>query len=182
MSKVLVYIADGMEEVECLAVVDMLRRGGAEVRMASVNGKEEVTGAHGIRVGADCLLADSDPDSADMLFLPGGMPGTRYLRESEEVCAALKAAAASGKHLAAICAAPSVLGQLHLLEGKKATCYPGFEDKLLGAEYCSDGVVTDGAVTTARGVGFAVDLGLELVRVLLGEEKSVEIREAIQHP
>lgn len=182
MSKVLVYIADGMEEVECLSVVDMLRRGGAEVQMVSINGKAEVTGAHGIRVGADCLLADSDPDSADMLFLPGGMPGTKYLRESEEVCGALKAAAAAGKHLAAICAAPSVLGELRLLEGKKATCYPGFEAQLLGAEYCHDGVVTDGAVTTARGVGFAVDLGLELVRILMGAEKSAEIRESIQHP
>ena len=157
MSKVLVYIADGMEEVECLSVVDMLRRGGVEVQMVSINGKAEVTGAHGIRVGADCLLEGSDPDSADMLFLPGGMPGTRYLRESEEV-------------------------GLGLLKGKKATCYPGFEKQLLGAEYCHDGVVTDGAVTTARGVGFAVDLGLELVRILLGEEKSAEIRESIQHP
>ena len=182
MSKVLVYIADGMEEVECLSVVDMLRRGGVETQMVSINGKTEVIGAHSIRVGADCLLADSDPDGADMLFLPGGMPGTKYLRESPEVCDALKAAAAAGKHLAAICAAPSVLGELHLLEGKKATCYPGFEDRLLGAEYCHDGVVTDGAVTTSRGVGFAVDLGLELVRILQGEEKSAEIRESIQHP
>ena len=132
MSKVLVYIADGMEEVECLAVVDMLRRGGAEVRMASVNGKTEVTGAHGIRVGADCLLADSDPDSADMLFLPGGMPGTKYLRESEEVCAALKAASASGKHLAAICAAPSVLGQLHLLEEKRLPVIPALKTSFWG--------------------------------------------------
>lgn len=119
MSKVLVYIADGMEEVECLSVVDMLRRGGVETQMVSINGKTEVIGAHSIRVGADCLLADSDPDGADMLFLPGGMPGTKYLRESPEVCDALKAAAAAGKHLAAICAAPSVLGELHLLEGKK---------------------------------------------------------------
>lgn len=182
MSKVLVYIADGMEEVECLSVVDMLRRGGVETQMVSINGKTEVTGAHGIRVGADCLLADSDPDGADMLFLPGGMPGTKYLRESQEVCDALKAAAAAGKHLAAICAAPSVLGELYLLEGKKATCYPGFEERLLGAEYCHDGVVTDGTVTTSRGVGFAVDLGLELVRILQGEEKSAEIRESIQHP
>ena len=115
MSKVLVYIADGMEEVECLSVVDMLRRGGVETQMVSINGKTEVIGAHSIRVGADCLLADGDPDGADMLFLPGGMPGTKYLRESPEVCDALKAAAAAGKHLAAICAAPSVLGELHLL-------------------------------------------------------------------
>ena len=84
--------------------------------------------------------------------------------------------------MAAICAAPSVLGELHLLEGKKATCYPGFEETLLGARYCSDGVVTDGKVTTARGVGFAVDLGLELLRILRGAEKAGEIRDAIQHP
>ena len=182
MSKVLVYIADGMEEVECLAVVDMLRRGGVEVQMAAVNGKAEVTGAHQIRVGADCAIGDSDPDSADLLFLPGGMPGTTHLRESEAVCGALKKAAADGRRLAAICAAPSVLGELGLLEGKKATCYPGFEDRLRGAVYCHDGVVTDGNITTARGVGFAVDLGLELLRLLKGEKLAGEIKAAIQHP
>lgn len=182
MSKVLVYIANGMEEVECLAVVDLLRRGGVEVELVSIHGTMEVTGSHGIRVGADRVLADSRPEEADLLFLPGGMPGTRYLRESEAVCGALRAAASSGRRLAAICAAPSVLGELHLLEGKKATCYPGFEDKLLGAQYCHDGVVTDGKITTARGVGFAIDLGLELLRVLKGDGAAAEIKAAIQHP
>ena len=182
MSKVLAYIADGMEEVECLSVVDMLRRGGVEVQLVSVNGKMEVTGAHNIRVGADCLLEASDPDSADLLFLPGGMPGTTHLRESEGVCAALRKAAADGRRLAAICAAPSVLGELGLLEGKKATCYPGFEGQLLGVSYTHEGVVTDGNITTARGVGFAIDLGLELLRVLKGEKPAEEIKAAIQHP
>ena len=182
MKRTVMFFAEGFETVEALMVVDILRRGGVEVVMTAIGEEEMVYSAQGIGVEMDATMDEIDVLDFDAVILPGGMPGTKYLRESEEVCAALKAASASGKHLAAICAAPSVLGQLHLLEGKKATCYPGFEDQLLGAEYCSDGVVTDGAVTTARGVGFAVDLGLELVRVLLGEEKSVEIREAIQHP
>src|SRR5699024_10239803 len=98
------------------------------------------------------------------------------------VCAALRKAAADGRRLAAICAAPSVLGELGLLEGKKATCYPGFEGQLLGASYTHEGVVTDGNITTARGVGFAIDLGLELLRVLKGEKPAEEIKAAIQHP
>lgn len=182
MSKVLAYLADGMEEVECLGVVDMLRRGGVEVQMVSIHGRKKVTGAHGIEVGADCLLEESKPEEADCLFLPGGMPGTKYLMENELVCRALKNGAKAGKHLAAICAAPSVLGQLHLLEGRKATCYPGFEEQLLGAKYCSQGVVTDGNITTARGVGFAIDLGLELIRILEGSGKADSVKAAIQHP
>ena len=99
----------------------------------------------------------------------------------EGLCAALKEAAQSGRRVAAICAAPSVLGQLGLLEGKQATCYPGFEDQLKGASYTRTGVVTDGNVTTARGLGYALDLGLELVRLLQGEEKAAKIKAAIQY-
>jgi len=182
MSKVLAYLANGMEEVECLSVVDMLKRGGVEVQMVSIHETKKVTGAHGIEIGADCLLKESKPEEADCLFLPGGMPGTKYLSECKAVCEALVNGAKAGKHLAAICAAPSVLGQLRLLEGKKATCYPGFEDQLLGATYCHDGVITDGKVTTARGVGFAIDLGLELVRVLEGDGKAQSVKASIQHP
>lgn len=178
--KVIAYTANGMEEVECLAVVDVLRRAGIEVVMTSITDDIRVTGSHKITIEADALIKDVDPSQADMLFLPGGMPGTTNLGACEQVTEALKQAAADGRRVAAICAAPSVLGDLHILEGKKATCYPGFEPRLSGAEYVHDGVVTDGNITTARGMGYAVALGLELVKVLISEEKALEIKASIQ--
>lgn len=182
MSKVSVFMADGMEEVECLAVVDMLRRGGVETETVSVMDSLWVAGSHGITVKADKLFAEGAFADSDLLFLPGGVPGTPNLAAHEGLCALLKEFAAGGKRLAAICAAPSVLGGLGLLEGKKATCYPGWEEKLTGAQCTGAGVVTDGTVTTGRGVGFAIDLGLELVRLLEGEERFLEVKAAIQHP
>ena len=182
MSKLAVFLANGMEEVECLAVVDVARRAGINVRMVSVTGELTVTGSHGIAVQADELFDADVCRSADALYLPGGMPGTTNLGAHGGVCALAQEFAAQGKHVAALCAAPSVLGRLGLLRGKNATCYPGFEDQLGGAQYTRDGVVTDGNVTTGRGLGFAVDLGLELVRVLEGEEKSLDIKARIQHP
>ena len=182
MSKVSAFMADGMEEVECLAVVDMLRRGGVEVQTVSVMGRRQVTGSHRIEIQADCVFEEADFSDSDVLFLPGGVPGTPNLAAHEGLCSLLKKFAAEGKRLAAICAAPSVLGGLGLLAGKTATCYPGWEDQLLGAAYTRQGVITDGNITTARGVGFAIDLGIELVRLLEGEEKAASVKESIQHP
>ena len=180
MAKVISYMANGLEEVECLAVVDVLRRAGVEVILTSIHDSKKIKGSHNIFIGADALAKDVDASSADMIFLPGGMPGTRYLGECEIVTEAVKKAAAEGRRVAAICAAPSVLGELHLLERKKATCYPGFEDKLYGAEHVTDGVVTDGNITTCRGLGYAIALGLELIKLLISEEKALEIKAAIQ--
>ena len=180
MAKVIAYMANGLEEVECLAVVDVLRRAGIEVILASIHESRKIKGSHNIYIGADALAKDVDASRADLIFLPGGMPGTRYLGECEIVANAVKQAVADGRRVAAICAAPSVLGELHLLEGKKATCYPGFEEKLYGAQHVPDGVVTDGNITTCRGLGYAIALGLELIRVLISEEKSLEIKRAIQ--
>ncbi|MGN0295090.1 MAG: DJ-1 family glyoxalase III [Lachnospiraceae bacterium] len=180
MAKVIAYMANGLEEVECLAVVDVLRRAGIEVILTSIHDRKKIEGAHHIFIGADALAKDVDASEADLIFLPGGMPGTRYLGECEIVTGAVKQAVADGRRVAAICAAPSVLGELHLLEGRKATCYPGFEDKLYGAQHVSDGVVTDGNITTCRGLGYAVALGLELIKLLISEEKSLEIKAAIQ--
>ena len=179
MSKVLVYIADGMEEVECLSVVDMLRRGGVETQMVSINGKTEVIGAHSIRVGADCLLADSDPDGADMLFLPGGMPGTLHLGESEAVKKALMLMNEAGKIVAAICAAPGVLGKHGLLEGKNACSYPEHEVNLRGANVSRAPVVVDGNIVTSRGLGTAMEFAFQLLELLESKEKADEIKEAI---
>lgn len=181
MSKVYVFMAQGLEEVECLAVVDVLLRGGLEVLLVSVGTEKLVTGSHGFRIQADALMQDLDPEEADVLFLPGGMPGTKNLAACKPLCDVLLKAHEQGKRIAAICAAPSVLGELHILEGKKATCYPGYEAALLGADYTGAGVVTDGHVTTARGLGYALDLGLELLRILKGEETAEKIKKSIQY-
>lgn len=182
MSKVYAFLATGFEEVECLAVVDVLRRAKIEVIMVSITGNTSVTGSHNITVAADALYEDCDFSDADMLFLPGGMPGTKYLAAHEALCNLIKRCDADKKYLAAICAAPSVFGGLHLLNGKHVTCYPGFEDKCIGAVIEKAGVVTDGHITTSRGLGFAIDLGLELIRILSGAELSANIKDAIQHP
>ena len=181
MSKVYAFMADGLEEIECLAVVDILRRAGVEIETVSITGDDWITGSHGIRIITDKLWREIEIGGDEVLFLPGGMPGTKYLGEFAPLCEALKKHAAAGGRMAAICAAPSVLGDLGLLQGKKATCYPGFEERLTGAAYVSDGVVTDGNVTTARGMGFAIDLGLELVRLLKSEDEAGNLKAEIQH-
>lgn len=170
MAKVYAYLAEGLEEVECLAVVDVLRRSGVDVTMVSITGAKEITGSHGIKFMADALFEEANSDAADVLFLPGGMPGTNHLKAHEGLKAAIEKANKQGRRVAAICAAPSVLGSMGLLKGRTATCYPGFEDQLTGVSYTSQGVVTDGNITTSRGLGYALDLGLELIRLLQGPQ------------
>ena len=162
MSKVNVYLADGFEEVEGLTVVDLLRRAGIETDMVSIMGRKEITGARKIPVLADKLFEEQD--DSDVIVLPGGMPGTIHLGEDETVNRVIKEFATAGKLVAAICAAPSVLGQAGILEGKKATCHPGFEEKLTGADCKLDPVVCDGNIITSRGMGTAIPFALEIVR------------------
>lgn len=181
MGKVYAFLADGSEEVEALAVVDVLMRGGQEVKLVSVTGKKDIISAHHIKIETDYNFSEINCQDADILFIPGGMPGTRNLAAHEGLCNALKEAVSSGKRVAAICAAPSVLGGLGLLDGKKATCYPGFEKELKGAEYTKQGVVTDGLITTARGLGYALDLGVELLKLLTDEVHAREIKDSIQY-
>lgn len=175
------FLADGSEEVECLAVADVLKRAGVDVRLVSVMQEREIVSSHGIHIVCDAKIDEVSLAGADVLFLPGGMPGTRHLGACKTLVEALKAQLAAGGRVAAICAAPSVLGANGLLEGKQATCYPGFEGELRGAQHTHTGVVTDGLVTTARGLGYALDLGLELVRLLVGAEQAAEIKAAIQY-
>lgn len=181
MAKVYAFLADGSEEVELLAVVDVLIRGGQDVKLVSVTGKKDVISAHWVKIQADFDFSEVDCKDADVLFLPGGMPGTRNLGSHEGLVNALKEAHAENKRIAAICAAPSILGSLGILEGKKATCFPGFEPELKGAQYTRQGVVTDGNVTTARGLGYALDMGIELLRLLTDESHARQIKEAIQY-
>lgn len=183
MAKVYAMIANGTEEVECLMVVDLLRRGGVETVLVSAGEGRDVVTSHKIRVRADVVAAETDFSDGDAIFLPGGMPGSENLSACEPLLRALHQAAEEGRRIAAICAAPAVvLGRHGFLEGKTATCFPGFEQELKGAVYTRKGVVTDGIITTARGLGYAADLGLELLRLLVGEETSEKIRAKIQYP
>ena len=174
------FLANGFEEVEALAPLDLLRRAGCEVTTVGIGG-DMILGAHKIAVQADIpdtMFRDSRPD---MIILPGGMPGTRHLDESRTVDAALRSAANTGSYIAAICAAPSVLGKRGYLKGKKAVCFPGFEEYLDGAILQPKGVkvVTDGKIITAVGMGVAVEFGLALVRVLKGDEAANALCSAI---
>ncbi|MBE6690378.1 MAG: DJ-1/PfpI family protein [Ruminococcaceae bacterium] len=162
------FLANGFEEVEALAPLDLLRRAGLEVTTVGIGG-DVIRGAHGITVHADIpdgLFADAKPD---MIILPGGMPGAKNLDESRVVDAALKAAVRNNAYLAAICAAPMILGHRGLLEGKHATCYPGFEQELKGAILSPEKVVVDGRIITAAGMGVAIDFGLELIEQFTGD-------------
>lgn len=179
MAKVYVFLADGFEEVEGLTVVDLLRRAGEEVEMVSIMGRKQITGSHNIRVEADSLFEETGFSQGDLLVLPGGMPGTRYLGEHEGLCRLLGEWNREGKKIAAICAAPSVLGNLGLLEGKEAVCYPGFEDNLTGARIGSGKVAVDGNITTSRGVGTAIAFAAALIEQLEGSQKAEEIKKSI---
>lgn len=179
MAKVCVFTADGFEEIEGLTVVDLLRRAGQEVSMVSISNGLSVKGAHGIEIKADTFFDDVDYESVDMLVLPGGMPGTLNLGAHEGLCELLKDFAEKGKKVAAICAAPSVLGVLGILNGKKACCYPGFEEKLTGAEVSTDRVVRDGNITTSRGMGTAIAFSLDLIFQLEDEKCAEKIKKSI---
>ena len=134
MSKAAILIADGCEECEALIQVDMLRRAGIDIDMVSITGNRQVTSARDITFICDRVLSDFDADAYDAVILPGGMPGTKHLRDDSGVISVVKKYAAAGKLVAAICAAPTVLGFAGVLKGKNATCYPGMEDGLTGAQ------------------------------------------------
>ncbi|MDD4922334.1 MAG: DJ-1/PfpI family protein [Bacteroidales bacterium] len=175
MKQLLLFLAPGFEEIEAICALDILRRAGLNVSSVSITGDLHVVGAHGIAVEADCLYPEIDFDQAEMLILPGGQPGTKNLNVHEGLKAALTSFANAGKPLAAICAAPMILGQLGLLVGKEATCYPGNEVHLRGAKLSKKKVVKDGSIITASGPGVAIKFALQIVSFFLGEEKSEDI-------
>lgn len=181
MAKIYTFLGEGFEMVEALAVVDVLRRAGSEVVTVSVGKGKAVLSSHNVNVIADTLFEDNNYSDADCLFLPGGMPGTTNLGAHSGLASILKKQAASGKCVAAICAAPSVLGHLGILNGKNATCFPGFEDQLFGANLCKDRVVKDGQIFTSRGMGTAIDLGLALVENFYTKEVAEKISSGIQY-
>ena len=176
---VYLFLANGFEEIEALCPLDLLRRANVEVTTVGINGAETVMGAHGICVHADLpdtMFRDANPE---MVILPGGMPGAKNLDESRVVDTALRVASASNAYLAAICAAPMVLGHRGYLKNKNATCFPGFEGELDGAILSDRRVVRDGNVITAAGMGVALEFGLELVSALKGEAVAEELRRAV---
>lgn len=175
MKKAFVFLATGFEEMEALGTVDVLRRGGVEAKTVSITGEQVVAGAHGMEVKADCLFAETDFSAADALILPGGMPGSNNLNDCDPLKEQLIAQYKSGKIVAAICAAPLVLGGLGLLKGRRATCYPGFEPTLIGATVTGEATETDGNVITGRGPGLVFNFGLALLAALKNEAVAEEV-------
>lgn len=177
---VYVFLADGFEEVEALTPVDYVRRAGKTVVTVGVTGKT-VTGAHNIPVMCDILIDDFNVSASDEgIILPGGMPGTLNLEASDNVQAAIDFCVENEKMIAAICAAPSILGHKNLLQGKNAVCFPGFEKDLAGALISDKFAVTDGNFITAKGAGAASEFAFEIIAYLCGREKADEIKATVQ--
>ena len=174
-----VFLAQGFEEIEALAVVDVLRRAELPVKTVGVGGKE-ITGAHGICVKADMEEKEVSTDELEAVVLPGGMPGTLNLEKSPIVRTCIRYCCENDLYLCAICAAPSILGHMGLVAGREVTCFPGFENELTGAVETDRSVVTDGKMITGKGPGVAVDFALEIVARLCGQVESSKIRRAMQ--
>lgn len=175
---IITLLANGFEEIEALTPVDILRRAGLKVLTCGITGAT-VTGSHGIEVKADLLPDDVNLGEVEMVILPGGMPGSTNIDAHPFTDKIIEAVLKNNGRIAAICAAPLVLGRRGLLDGKEAICYPGFECELKGAIISSRSVVTDKNITTAKGMGVALEFSKELVKLLLGEEKAREISLAI---
>ena len=172
-----VFLADGFEEIEAMIPIDVLRRAGLNVVIASVNDSMVVQGAHGVSMIADITI--DEVKEGDMIVLPGGMPGATNLDKCPELNEQIKQYATQGKPMAAICAAPLVFGKRGLLKGKKATCYPGFEEFLEGAEYTAAAVECDGNMITGTGPGAAMDFAFAIVEMLCGTEKVAELKQGM---
>ncbi|MBO5261489.1 MAG: DJ-1/PfpI family protein [Clostridia bacterium] len=176
---VYLFLADGFEEIEGLCVLDFLRRGGIETKTVGVSGKI-ANGSHKIPVTCDITVDDLDTDSDfDMIILPGGLPGSTNLDSCEAVDKMIKRAVNEDKFICAICAAPFILGKRGILKGKRATCYPGFEKELVGAEIVDCGVVRDGKIITGRAMGSSHDFALEIVEALCGKEMREKLKSAV---
>ena len=183
MKKVYVFLADGFEDIEALIPVDVLRRGGVEVvTVSTVEDSQIATSAHGVQVVADAMIDECTFDDADLLLLPGGMPGASNLYECDAVRQAVLNQHRQQKRIAAICAAPAVvLAQTGVLDGRRATCYPGFEQLLTKAEYTADLVTVDGHVTTAEGPAAALPFAYELLSQLVDTETSRQVAEGMRY-
>lgn len=176
MSKVVLFLADGFEEIEALSVVDILRRGNVDIKTMSIKNSVEVVGKSGITVMSDICFNKKAALDADMIVLPGGGLGTENLKNNHEVENIIKIFFENNKYIAAICAAPSILGIIGILNGKKAICYPGFESQLEGAEIVNENVVKDGNIITSKGPGTAADFAFCILDALKGEKCAEEVK------
>lgn len=175
---VYIFLADGFEEIEALTPIDILRRAGKEVCIVGVTGKT-VEGAHHISVETDVTIGKVNFETIEALILPGGMPGADHLRANTILCDLLTDEHAKGTNICAICAAPYILGELGILQGKKATCYPGYEEKLVGAQWVKQQTVTDGNIITACGAGAASDFAFAITKKLCGEAMVEKLRKGM---
>ena len=181
MSSIAICMADGCEEIEALTVVDVLRRAGIKIDMLSISDSLNVKGSHGIEFKADYLMTERNSLDYDGIVLPGGMPGTTNLEANTLVQNALKKQFNEGKLVAAICAAPSILGKNGIANGKKVTSYPGFEDAFPRSTYVTDSVVTDGNVITSRGMGTAIDFALAIIEYLISSDAAEDMAKNIMY-
>lgn len=179
MKKVYQFLATGFEEVEALIPLDVLKRGGVDCTLVSVEQSREVTSSHGVRITADMTISEANLDDADMLLLPGGMPGSVNLGQNAAVRAAIDRQNKAGELIGAICAAPMVLGEMGLLQGKKATCYPGFEEHLLGADYTAGLVEQSGNIVTGRGPAAAFPYAYHILSILTDKETAEQVRDGM---
>lgn len=173
MKKVAVHLAEGFEEIEAIGIIDVLRRAELDVQVVSVTGNLTVTGAHQVKIVADVLFEQVNYDQTDVIVLPGGMPGASNLNAHEGLKAQIMKFDQEKKQLAAICAAPLVYGNLGILKGKQAVCYPGFEEHLKGAEVLSDAVAESGNVITGCGPGAVFEFALKIVERVVSKEKAL---------
>ena len=171
-----IHFAEGTEEIEFVTIIDLLRRSSLDAVSVSITGKTRVAGAHGIVIETDTTFEEADYDKCDMIVLPGGMPGTLHMAQHSGLTDMIKSFNASGKRLAAICAAPMVFAGCGILSGKKAVIYPGMEEHLGDAEVSSSRVQTDGNIITSQGPGTAMEFALEIIRTVKGEAAADEIR------
>lgn len=178
---VCILLGKGFEESEAIVPADLLRRAGAEVVLTALEGTE-VTGSHGVTVKADKTLTDIDPNAVDLLFLPGGLGGVEAIRSCPAALDLIRAVYDKGKYVTAICAAPTILGGLGLLKGRRAVCYPGMEDGLTGAVVCKgQSTVADGNVVTGEAAGSAFPFGLKLVELLKGPQAAEQVKHAVYY-
>lgn len=174
------FLAEGYEECEALIPLDILRRANIEVKTVGV-GKSTIKSSHRIQLNCDTTTDNLSFENLQGIILPGGMPGTLNLEKSDAVQAAIDYCNNNNLLIAAICAAPLILGHKNLLNGKNATCYPGFENELFGANFCEQKVVTDGNIITACGVGAAFEFGFEILKHLTDSQKSQEIKKTMKY-
>jgi 4-methyl-5(b-hydroxyethyl)-thiazole monophosphate biosynthesis len=180
MAKIYEFLANGFEEIEGLAPVDIFRRGGIDIKTVSITGSEWVETSHGVTVKADLKFEDANFSDADMLMLPGGMPGSTNLCEHEGVRRALVEQNKKGKRIGAICAAPMVLGSLGLLNGKRATCSPGFQKYMTGAEYTAELFTIDGNIITGEGPAATLPYAYKILSFFVGDDASKKLQEKMQ--